>query len=665
MRFITAILLLASAVSSYAQTTAEYSVRALVVETTDNRNYVQEYDGRHHGGLEADVEISAVGRNTYADFGGYDLNGPNASEYFNMNFGPGVSAKGKFLKLTHRVPVPKTGVIMNGRFVSPIDNNRDLVNYLVPVATDTTGNARISFDRTESEAKLVFQVPNTDDAKLTIGVWQEDEIGQSPARYSQNIDQAVIVDLNRQTRDVSLGIISGIGDGAFSAEYTHRNFSDSASQTVSSVSVQGYLLKVDKPESPSHVMNLYDLRFRNGAGAALPIAGSLSARTRTSGHNKYTSSAYSATAGTSYKPAKNVYLTAKAYGRVVGIYENQSFRDGLGKLWGAAGGPSPEIDHSNLAGDLKARYEFSDKLTFRGGYKYENNYRRNAEDYEQEFLYDANYNDGTYISSGTQTSAVAVQDTKHTMTVGVEAMLPLDIELGADYRKMVANHAVFEALPTVQDQIDVSLVVPLPVNLTLMASGGYLSEKNKKSNLTDSDMHQNSYHAGIEWVGSSKFAAGVDYSYEQASHRSTGYFGQSNSTAGATLGGLAPGFLTNLLIEPAMVYRYENKIYGYHARVIISKELSLTGQGSYTVSHGVIPVNLNTWRGAGTNIVVTDFGPMDIRMASGGFMLKYTPMAYQDVTARLSFRRDQYLDKVVVANSGAVNTASLALSARF
>lgn len=658
MRFITAILLLASAVSSYAQTTVDYTIRALVVETSDNRNYVQEYDGRHHGGLEADVEISAVGRNTYADFGGYDLNGPNASEYFNMNFGPGISAKGKFLKLTHRVPVPKTGVIMNGRFVSPLDNNRDLVNYLVPVATDTTGLARVSFDRTEAEAKFVFQVPSAPDAKLTFGVWQEDEIGQAPARWSQNIDQAVVVDLNRQTRDVSLGILSGIGDGAFSAEYTHRNFSDSASQTVSSISVQGYLLKVDKPESPSHVMNLYDLRFRNSAGAALPIAGSLSARTRTSGHNKYTSSAYSATAGTSYKPAKNVYLSAKAYGRVVGIYENQGFRDDLGKVWGTAGGPAPQIDHSNLAGDLKARYEFSDKLSFKAGYKYENNYRRNADDYEEVFTKTASYQDGTYISSNTQSQGVAVQDTKHTMTAGLDAMLPLDIELGAEYRKMVANHAVFESMPTVQDQIDFSLNVPLPAKLTLMTSGVYLSEKNKKSSLTDASMYQNSYHAGLEWAGNSWITAGVDYAYEQASYRNTGWFGAADNPTGVVI-------IVNQLRVPGMLYRYENNIYGYHATAKMSKEFSLTGQGSYTVSRGAIPVNLYTWRGAGTNIVVTNFGPMDLRIASGGFTLKYTPMAYQDVTARLSFRRDQYLDKVVVANSGAANTASLALSAKF
>lgn len=664
MRFLTTLLLLASAIPSFAQVEGGYTVRFLNLETSGDRRYVQEYDGRHHGGLEADVELSGLGKNTYFDMGGYDLNGPHASEYFNMNLGSALAVKGKFSKLSHRVPVPKTGVIINGRFVSPLDGNKDIAADLVPKVTDYTSLLRVMFDRTESEARVVYSLPNYNDSKLTAGIWQEDEIGQAPARWSQNIDQAVAVDVNRQTRDVSLGILSGIGESAFSLEYTQRNFSDSATPSISSISVQGYLLKLDKPLAPSHVMNLYDIRFRNSAGAALPITGALSARTRTSGHNNYTSSAYSATGSAAYKPAKDVYLTAKAYGRVVSIYENQSFINDLGKIWGTAGGPEPEIDHANLAGDLKARYEFSDKLTFRGGYKYENNYRRNAGLYEQEFLNQATYSDGT-VSSGTQTSATAVQDTKHIMTLGFDAMLPLDIELGAEYRKMTANHAVFEALPTVQDQIDVSLIVPLPAKLTLMTSGSYLSEKNKKSNLTDSDMHQNSYRAGIEWVGTAKFSAGVDYSYEQASNRSTGWFGQSDSTSTTYPQGGSTAFLTNLMREPGMLYRYENNIYGYHASVKFNKEYSLTGQGSYTVSRGAIPVNLNIWRGAGTNVVLTNFGPMDLRIASGGFTLKYAPEAYKDITARFGYRRDMYLDKVVNANSGAVDTLSLALAARF
>lgn len=658
MRFLTAILLLASAVPSFAQVEGGYAVRFLNVDTSGDRRYVQEYDGRHTGGLEADVEFSGLGKNTYFDLGGYDLNGPHASEYFNMNLGPNLAVKGKFSKLTHRVPVPKTGVIINGRFVSPLDRNVDINATLVPLATDYTSSLRVLFDRTESEARIVYALPEYNDSKLTAGVWQEDEVGQIPARWSQNIDQAVAVDVNRQTRDLSLGILSGIGDSAFSAEYTQRNFSDSATPSVSSISVQGYLLKLDKPLTPSHVMNLYDVRFRNGSGSALPITGALSARTRTSGHNNYTSSAYSATAGAAYKPVKDVYVTAKAYARVVNTYENQGFLDDLGKAWGASGGPGPRIDHSNLAGDLKARYEFSDKLSFKAGYKYENNYRRNARDYEEEFVKTASYQDGTYISSNTQFNAVAVQDTKQTMTAGLDAMLPLDIELGAEYRKMTANHAAFESLPTVQDQIDVSVNVPLPAKLTLMTSGSYLSEKNKKSTLTDTSMYQNSYRAGLEWAGTAKFSAGVDYSYEQASSRGTGWFGAADNPTGVVI-------ITNQLHVPGMLYRYENNIYGYHATAKLDKEYSLTGQGSYTISRGAIPVNLNTWRSAGTSVVLTDFGPMDLRIASGGFTFKYAPMAYKDITARFGYRRDMYLDKVVNANSGSVDTLSLALAARF
>jgi len=657
MRILTAILLLAAALPTYAQTNGEYSVRFLNLETSGDRRYVQEYDGRHSGSLEADVEFSGLGSETYVDFGGYGLNGPNAGGYFDMNIGPRLAVKGKFSKLTHRVPVAKTGVIMNGRFVSPLGRNVDIYATLIPQTTDYTQDARVQFDRTEAEARVVYSLPNYNDSKLTAGIWQEDEIGTMPGRYSQNVDQATAIDVNRQTRDLSLGLNSGIGDGAFSAEYTQRNFSDSAKMTVSSTGVDGSLIKVDKPQIPSHVMNLYDIRFRTGAGKAIPVTGALTARTRTSGHNKYTGSAYSATVGASYKPAKKLSLSARAYSRVAGIYENQSFVDDKGKAWGTSGGPEAQINHSNLAGDLKAHYEFSDKLSFNGGYKYENNYRKNAQHYEEEFTGQATYQDGTFISSNTQSNAVAVQDTKQTMTVGLSAMLPFDAELEAGYMKMTANHAVFESLATDQNLGEVSLNLPLPASLNLMASASYLDEKNEKSNLTDSTLHQNSYFGGLDWAGSSRFSAGIDYAYEQASYRSTGYFGAANNVTGTVQ-------VTNLLREPGMLYRYENNVYGYHARVKLDKEFSLTGRGSYTVSRGANPVNLNTFRGT-TSVTVTNLAPMDIRIASGGFTLKYAPVAYKDITASLGYRRDMYLDKVVTANSGSVNTMNVALSAKF
>lgn len=658
MRFITAILLLASALPSYAETAGEYSVRFLNLETSGDRRYVQEYDGRHQGSLEADLEFSATGSDTFVDFGGYDLNGPNAGGYFNMNIGPSVAVKGKFLKLSHRVPVAKAGVIMNGRFVSGLDRNVDIYATLVPMTTDYTSASRVLFDRTESEAKVAYSLPGKTDSKLTVGIWQEDEVGTMPGRYSQNINQAVAVDVNRQTRDISLGLNSGIGESAFSLDYTHRNFSDSAQMSVSSAGVDGSLIKVDKPQTPSHVMNLYDVRFRTGVGSAVPVTGTLSARTRTSGHNKYTGSAYTANLAASYKPAKKVYLTAKAYGRVAGIYENQSFVDDKGKPWGDASGPAPQINHSNIAADLKARYEFSDKLSFTGGYKYENNYRKNAENYEEVFVKDATYQDGTYISSNTQSNAVAVQDTKQTFSAGVGVMLPFDMELEASYQKMTANRAVFESLATDQNTGEVSLNAPLPFSLNLTASASYLDEKNEKSNLTDSTLHQNSYVAGLDWAGTSRLSAGVYYAYEQASFRSTGWFGDANNPTGVVQ-------IVNLMRMPGMLYRYENNVYGYHARMKLNNEFSLTGRGSYTVSRGANPVNLNIFRATTIPVTVSNLAPTDLRLASGALVLKYAPAAYKDISARLGYRRDMYLDKVVTANSGAVNTMDLALSARF
>lgn len=644
MRFLTAILVLAAALPSYAQTSVEGTVNYLSVNSQGKRGLVQQYDGQQTGGVQADLAVSALGANTYFDLEVNGLNGPDASGYFDLNLGADLAIKGKFDNLTHRIPFLKTGVITNGVLAT-----KAYTTTLYLSTAPTTGrtvvmdveNRDLRFTRNETGASAAFSFPNSPGTKLNAGFWQEREYGEAALRY--NSSQVNVGYVDRTTKDVALGVNTPVGEGAVSVDYTERNFKDKATQLVSeSVYARG----------PTSKMGVTDIRYRTSAGAAIPVTAALSARTRTSAVTKFTTNAYAATVAAAYKPLKNLYLTAKAYGRTVTTFENHSFRSvkGGNYVWGGTSGPSQAIDQYNLSADLKARYVYSDKMSFRAGYKYENNYRANVSTYsfDSHIEYADQY--GTvYPGSSTLFNLPAVQDTRHTATLGVDASLPFDMELNAGYSKMMANRAVYNGSSDDKDKISASLVVPLPFKLTLVASAGYMAEKNKRENYIKMSRRQNSYQTAIEWAGNSKFSAGADYTYEQNSDHSDMYNGYKSTGQIHIIGAL---------------YRYENNTMGYHAGWKMSREFSLMGNGSYTISRGYQPDSLNQGLAAAATTRVI-FAPKDIRVARGSIALKYNPASYKDVTARLGYRRDQWIDKVFTTQSGAVNTIDASVSAKF
>lgn len=661
MRFLTAILLLAATVPSYAQTSVQNTVKYISVNTSGNKGVVQEYDGQQQkGGVQADLEVQALNSNTYLDMAVNGVNGNEVGGYIDLNVGANFAVKGKFMNLTHRVPYLRSGLLTNGvlseKGYTTLSQSTWTVklatftgtqaNYDAPIAISNSGaNLEIDkmdlhFERAETEAKAIFSFPGSPETTLNAGFWQEREYGTAAIRY--NSSQLNIGFIDRNTQDVSLGVNTSIGEGAVSVDYTERNFKDSARQlVVDTTYVRG----------PASKMGLTDIRFRTGAGAAIPVTAALSARKRTSAVTNFTNNTYMATVAAAYKPLKKLALTAKAYGRTVTTYEDHNFISVKGGTykWGGTNGPGAAIDQFNLSADVKARYEYSDKLSFKAGYKYENNYRANTS--TSSFDSTINYTDQYNVLFPTHSllNLTARQDTRHTANLGVDVSLPFDIELGAGYSKMMANRAVYNGVSDDRDQADASLVVPLPAKLTLVASVGYLAEKNKRDKIIKMSRHQNSYQTAVEWAGTPKVSAGADYTYEQNSDQADMFNGYQG---------------TNQIHIKGSLYRYENNVIGTHAGWNFAKGLSLMGNGSYTISRGILADNLNTVVAtAATTRVI--FAPRDIRIARGAVALKYLPAGYKDVTARLGYRRDQWIDKVFKQNSGWVNTVDASVSAKF
>lgn len=658
MRFLTVILMLAAAMPSYAgDYTAESTVR---VRTMDHSNgelgLIQEYDGhRNKNGVEGDLQFTGSTSFGYLDLGANDLGYGEGGVYLGMNLGRYVAIKGKMTTLTHRQPFIKSTI-----FVNSVATNTASDLPLTTVRNNAQAPNLFSFKRVEGDLRAAFTCPTTMDRKITGSYWQEREYGDTPARYySMSLNQAFI---DRTTKEWGAGINSAIGEGAVAVGFNQRRFEDHAQlvqdDQSKEVTPNPYPLignvtpKVyARIHGPTQKMDLYSAMYRSGADAVVPMTVSLSERVRRSEYNGYVSNTHSGTLGAAYKPTKKSSLNARVYARTTGVYEDTTFRDDRGRYWWGSD-LEPSIDRYNLSGDITGRYEYSQKLSFKAGVKYENNYRRHTPDASFEAGRASWFSDGTYFPLGYHNGTTASQDTRYTYNAGVDASLPYDAELGAGYSKMLANRAVYNGLADDEDKVDATLTVPLPHKLTFAGSVGYSAEKNKGNwHMINRHMRQKTYQAALEWAGtklpySSEISAGTDYTYERNTTRADQYYGFDK----------AP--VDNAVHLTQAVYRNTNNTVGYHATLELPKGFSLTGQGSYTIAQGERPSILSPTE----NIRNT---PTDIRIARDSVRLKYLPARYKYLSSSLGYRRDIWIDKYSAWENGWVKVVDLEVSAKF
>ncbi len=656
MRILIAILMLAAAAPGYAGTAMTYSfdpvVRALTLDKSGNQALVREYDGKQYDGAEADLKFSAAGDNGYVNMGVNALNSADEDGYFDINLGDYLAVRGKFNIMTHNHSFRPTGLDVNGVYESESARNPTGM-------VDDTKGAEVAMKRVTSEIKASVKLPGSE-VYLLPGFWQENESGSVLARHSYSyVGHNVVQDVDRQTKELSMGIGAGIGNGAMVVDYMQRTFKDSSNYAMTPSGDYKYATRKDQNKT-----DLYDLRFRGNAGK-MPVTGVLMARTRTNEYNGFVNHSYTANFGGQYAVNKKLAVTANVYGRTEGTVENELFVDAYYPNDPFATYGDPHIDHYNLNGKLAAAYSYSDKLRFSLDYAYTNDYRRHAENHVQWYDEDTTYYGGLVVPANTQYQGQPVQDTQNTIKVGVDADLPYDATLGVTYTNMGGNHAVVESLPTYMQNANVALTVPLPADLVLTGSADYLKDKNTGSYLANDKTYQNTYMGDLNWTGSSRYSMGVSYAYQRAKYYSDVYLGEKNhSYQGPTWG------VSNLLFLPGLMYSYNNNVYGYHATVQLPRGFSLTGDGFYTISRSntpsnIQPLSLDANKNALSTNAVTDYTPMDVRTASGGVTLKYMPKSSRNFYANLGFHRSQWIDKVVSTNSGWANVVNLTASAKF
>lgn len=634
---------------------ADATVNALLTGQKGNMGLVREYDGRKadlENAGSVDMNATATGAKSYLDLSVLGLNTGEGSAYFDLTLGA-LSVKGSENTLVHRQPWIKTGMLtVNSTWFlnqneMPTDDRWN--NRVATYAATTADVMSESFKRTESSLDVAYA---GDNYGVHAKVWEEKEQGDVASRSSARVMQTFV---DRALKQISLGFDAKFGDGALAYDYTRGEFEDNAARVTISTTSSFYW---QEARAPKHEMDMRSLTFRVQPVKGYNVTGSLGSRNRESLDTGYKLGSYVATLAASHRFGDKVHVTVKGYGRTEQMEESESYNFLYSFTPHASvyrHGEEGHIDRANFTGELLANYSPTDKMSFNLGYKLDNNYRRHAG--AEVFTASQTYEDGGFEAANSQWNAIAKQNTMNIYTAGANFSLPMEVELGLGYKATRSNVAVFEALPTTSDEYSADIYMPVPMvkSLSFVGSAMAMNGENEKSNHTNSNDHQNSYLAGLEWNNGGKYTAGTSYAFDQMSSRSDAYY------AGYTAWKPAydiPGWRPERTL--GALYRYANDTLNFHASAKLSNEYTVTADSSYTRSLGKAPVYIVCADG-----IIVDTEPSDIRIVSTGLNMKYNPAKNKNLSASLALRRDQWTDKLDSSNSGWVNTASVALSTKF
>ncbi|MEK9145473.1 MAG: hypothetical protein AAB339_07685, partial [Elusimicrobiota bacterium] len=448
-----------------------------------------------------------------------------------------------------------------------------------------------------------------------------------------------------QTQEYSAGAAIEAGkDSGMVFEHLYRTFDDYA-QPVH-IGNPATLGNLSRPRASGFHSNSNELKFRCAPSETWAFTGFLANAQRNNSFNGYIFRSYTGTLSSAYSPGKDFALTARLYSRGTLIRENWHFKS----LASPTVTAPQQVDKNTVRGELSARYRLG-HAHLKGGYKLEANQRRDA---PAEVFGEATYDTGLYISSNSQSNAMASQDTRHIVTFGASVELPLDIKVEGGVKVLRANRPVFENAPDRQETANVGVSVPLPLSMSLYASADYLQEKNTKSTLARGKRFEDLYLVGLNWAGKA-LNLGADLSHENTRTYSDGYFGQGQWTYVG---------MVNTLYIPGMPYLARNDSVSGHFRARLPKDFTLIGRGSFGRMVGSVPVWMTVFRsvaGKDPAAPVTDLAPMNTHITRSSLGLEYSP-GESSLSARLSHRIDQWVDKLDPLNSGRVDVTEAGVS---
>ena len=609
-------------------------IRWVDLQIRRSRGQVQEYDGKLYQYGHGDVFVSNQGEKGLFDISFKEIGSGEENGHVYADQGAWFRGALKLDRLSHRQNMTDFITVING------------ANVKIPIAlteNKMAADKNVLYKRTEHEVNLGFYDPKNSARWLTLDHWYVLKRGDSPSGYyTGGLLRFKNGSVDNETNEVTVGLGRELGSrGAMSLDLVRRDFKDNAF-----VERFGNGTTAIRPQLPNTELNAAELRWRFDPSKAVALTGAITGRSRHNLFNLYTTNAGVAAFNAAYNPGKTASVVARLYMRYVEVDENPGYRNVLQ----AARAQLAQFDKLLARAELTGSYRPVESLQVKTGYKLEMIHRRDAPSTEYSRAF---YTDGTTVDTGQHNNSVAADEVKHVLSAGVKAKLPLDVELDGDYRRLQANRAAFVNTPTQADEAGAMALVPLPggVDWTLVA--GWLSERNAVQ-LTQYHHARNSYRTGLDWEASEGVFLGADGSYDVDRYNTEGWFGQTGGGSAAA---------TGLEHIGGMFNRQTNTTTGLHGRVNLPAGFTVKGSGSYTWATVHTPLNFSPRTDPG--FYLGDITPGDVRIIRSSVGLEYTPPAYKHLTARASYRHDEWADRYDPNNDGRAGYAEVGVSAKF
>lgn len=646
--------------------TYEATVDARFVDLDSKRNKQQamEYDGKQYNGAQGDVSVSNQGELGLFDFSLKDIGSTEEMLNFALDYKSTLKLSAKWENMHHRMNPLRHGQVVNGVWRPnniSLTTERDLFNYIAGPNInwqDDPNALNIMYRRTESEVNVALFSPENSARWISMQYWSAWKYG---TKYSQTATNNVgDASVDNTKTDLTLGLGTNLGDSAaMSLDVIRSEFRDDSTEIkVKPANVVPLL-----PHWSDHQMTGAEMKWRYSPNKSLSLTGALTGRQRENLINLYKANIGVAALNAAYMVSDKLSIVNRLYARYFEIDENPGFH---GFNASGATGNTHEFDKLHVRNELIAAFHPTEKIHTKASYKMEVIHRRDAP--STEFAFSALYADGTFLPAGTASNNVTNDEVKHTGSVSATVELPLGIEAEAGYKKLYANRPAFINQATRSDDFTARIQVPLPGHLEFMVGSDYSKERNANE-ATNYHLSRNAYYTGLDWEHVNKMFAGVDASYETIRYNINEYYQVSN-IVGTTA---APGNI-NLPHEGAAPHRERNTTIGAHGRVVCPKGFVVKGNGSYTWSTVVNPVNFG-W-GALTaaqtaamqtpsGTYINDIQPSEVRVARGTVGVEYTPEKFKNLTARASYTVTDWVDKVDTYMSGRASIAQVGASMKF
>lgn len=619
----------ACVVSARAQE-ATAGLRYDYLDTKGSRSQVQEYDGKLYRYPYGDVTVGNQGDYGLFDLSVKDIGSTEENASLNVDYKDTLKMSALWDNMHHRLNERGSGLISNNAYLP----NPSIVSTL---AHDQNFVIR----RTESEFNLALFAEENSARWLSLRYWSAEKAGSTA--FHAGTYQLGRANIDNLTQDVKVGLGTNLGErAAMSLDLIYNDFKDNALVVAYPAALGGIL----KPALATQTMHAAEARFKYNPTKQLALTGAFTGRQRNSHTNDFKDNIVVGALNAAYRLSQKLSLTARLYLRANQVDENLSFQ----ALWPGETTNTHQIDKTALRGELAANWRPVPKVAVKGSYKLEFTNRRDAP--TEVYATPRYYFDGSFLPEGSWNNSVPNSDTRHTATVGATVELPWGIEAEGTYKRLQANRAAFVGQPTWQNDANATVTVPLPAQVQLSVIGGYINERNKNDAISRHySAQRNTYRAALDWAANNRTFIGADASYESILYIFDGRFGSGSAASPGTA-----------FYESGMATTQRNTVLGGHGRVNLPKGFVVMTRGSYTWSKVKTPIR---YFNAPLNFSIDDYSPSDVRIARGSLGVEYTPGRYKDLTARASYRLDNWVDRTDGSNSGQAGIAEVGASMKF